>query len=87
MTPAAIGGSSCGRSMREAASSSLSDFRAALGLRLEGVRVRLRPAIDLRLIAVRAPHDVGRDADDGVASANRTAFDRFQQAAHGRGRR
>ena len=40
-----------------------------------------RPPVDLGPPAVRAPDEIGLQSDDRVASAHRTAFDRFEQEA------
>ncbi len=53
-----------------------------IGLGHEGVRRGLRRSIDLGPGAARAPDDVGREADHGVAPAHGAAFDRFQQETH-----
>ena len=55
--------------------------RAALA-RLERLRIARRRPVDLCLIAIGAPDQVGREADDRIAPAHRSALDGFQEEAH-----
>ena len=83
MTPAAIGGRSAGRSMRELGEQRAQRLQGGELLGLEGGRIGQRLAVDLGRVAEGAPDDVGGDADDRVAPANGAAFHQLQQAAHG----
>ena len=73
-----------GRKLGRQRDRGFSEERAERGERGQGrgrkvFGVRLRRPIDLGCRAIGPPHQIGVAADDGVAAAGRTAFDRFQQ--------
>ena len=50
---------------------------------LEGARVRQRMPVDIGLVAVAAPDQIGLHAQKGIAPPDRAAFHRFQKKAVG----